>query len=108
MPASGTPEHSLFDQLVLGRVERFDDDGPCYAWVSGKRLGAFETDTAAREAVMDHAFAEAIERHLRKQCPEHLCQADENDSLVKDGPDGLLKAKACVALSNSAHMLRRS
>lgn len=63
-PGLGTPDHILFDQLVLGRVERFYEDGPCYAWVGDRRLGAFENDTAAREAVMDHAFAEAIQRHL--------------------------------------------
>lgn len=63
-PAPGTREHILFDQLVLGRVERFCEDGPCYAWAGDQRLGAFENDTAAREAVMDHAFAAAIRRHL--------------------------------------------
>ena len=69
IPGLGTSDHVLFDQLVLGHVERFCDDGPCYAWASGKRLGAFENDTAAREAVMQHAFAEAIERHLAKHPP---------------------------------------
>jgi len=65
--ALGTPDHIVFDQLVLGRVERFHEDGPCYAWVGNQRLGAFSNDTAAREAVMDHAFAEAIQRHLAKR-----------------------------------------
>lgn len=66
VPVAGTPEHILFDELVLGRVERFYEDGPCYAWVGDLRLGAFETDTAAREAILDKAFAAAIERHLKK------------------------------------------
>jgi hypothetical protein len=64
VPALGTPDHVLFDQLVLGRIERFCDDGPCYAWVGDRRLGAYENDTAARTAVMDQAFADAIKRHL--------------------------------------------
>jgi hypothetical protein len=50
-PAPQTAEHVLLDQLVVGRVERFFDDGPCYAWLGDKRLGAFTTDTAAREAI---------------------------------------------------------
>lgn len=66
VPALGTPDHILYDQLVLGRIERFYEDGPCYAWLGDKRLGAFETDEAAREAVMDQAFAAAIERHLNR------------------------------------------
>lgn len=64
VPAVGTDDHILCDQLMLGRVERFYEDGPCYAWIGDRRLGAFETDTSAREAVMDHAFAAAIQRHL--------------------------------------------
>lgn len=63
-PAHATPDHILYDELVLGHIERLSEDGSCYAWVGDKRLGAFATDTAAREAVMDQAFAEAIQRYL--------------------------------------------
>lgn len=38
---------------------------------------------------------------------EKSAQADENDALARGGPDGLLKAKACVALLNSAALLRQ-
>lgn len=62
LPRAASADHVLCDELVLGRVERFTDDGPCYAWLGDKRLGPFTTDTAAREAVMDNAFASAIRR----------------------------------------------
>lgn len=65
-PRQASGDHILYDELVFGRVERFFDDGPCYAWVGDVRLGPFTTDTAAREAVMDHAFAAAIKRHLSR------------------------------------------
>ena len=55
-PYPQTNDHALYDVLVIGRVERFHDDGPCYAWAGDVRLGAFETDEAARKAVLD-AFA---------------------------------------------------
>lgn len=51
VPAPQTKEHALHDQLVMGHIERFYDDGPCYAWFGDQRLGAFETDSAARAAV---------------------------------------------------------
>lgn len=65
-PVAASANHALYDELVLGHVERFFDDGPCYAYLGDKRLGAFTTDTAAREAVIEQAFAAAIERHLQK------------------------------------------
>lgn len=49
-------EHALYDQLVLGHIERFYDEGPCYAWFGSTRLGPFETDTAARKAVENAAL----------------------------------------------------
>lgn len=36
----------------------------------------------------------------------YRAQADENEQLARNGPDGLMKAKACVALINSAALLR--
>lgn len=41
----------LHDLLVVGSVQRFCEDGPCYATVGDRRLGAMSTDTSAREAV---------------------------------------------------------
>lgn len=64
-PVAASCDHALYDELVLGHIERFDDDGPCYAYLGDERLGAFKTDKAAREAVMDRAFGEAIERYLQ-------------------------------------------
>jgi hypothetical protein len=63
IPRAASPDHVLYDELVLGHIERFFDDGPCYAWVGDVRIGPFTTDASAREAVMDHAFAAAIRRH---------------------------------------------
>jgi hypothetical protein len=63
VPRLASADHILYDELVLGRVERLTDDGPCYAWIGETRLGPFSTDTAAREAVMDRAFAAAIKRY---------------------------------------------
>lgn len=51
--ANTTKDHVLFDELVVGHIERFDDDGPTYAYCCGERLGAFKTDAAAREAVIE-------------------------------------------------------
>lgn len=107
VPSVGTADHILFDQLVLGRVERFDEDGPCYAWLGDRRIGAFKTDLSAREAIMEQAFAAAIERYMDRNNPDRIAQAEENESLVLGGPDALLKAKACIALINSAIMLRQ-
>lgn len=58
---AGDDEVPLLDVLALGRVVRFQDDGSCYAWAMGERLGAFETDSAARDAVAAHVRA-----HLRR------------------------------------------
>jgi hypothetical protein len=63
VPRLASAEHVLYDELVLGHVERLTDDGPCYAWIGETRLGPFTSDTAAREAVMDRAFAAAIKRY---------------------------------------------
>lgn len=48
-----TADHALYDQLVVGHIERFDDDGPTYAYCCGQRLGPFTTDEAARAAVIE-------------------------------------------------------
>ncbi len=51
VPRPASADHALCDALVVGTVERFFDDGPCYAWAGDRRLGAFATDSAARAAV---------------------------------------------------------
>ncbi len=38
--------------IEVGWVCRFYDDAPTYAWAHGRRLGAFESDDAAKAAVM--------------------------------------------------------
>ena len=43
--------------------------------------------------------------HMTKEA-EMLALADECEALTKNGPDGLLKAKACVALINAGAYLR--
>lgn len=45
-------DHALYDVLVVGRIQRFYDDGPCYAEAMGRRLGgAFSLDSVARGRV---------------------------------------------------------
>lgn len=47
----------LYDVLVVGSVQRFQSDGPCYCEALGKRFGAMTTDSAARERVEREARA---------------------------------------------------
>jgi len=55
-------DHALYDVLVVGRIQRFQDDGPCYAEALGQRLGgAFSLDSVARgrveRAIAPHVHA---------------------------------------------------
>ena len=47
----------LHDVLVVGSVQRFYDEGPCYGQALGNRTGPISTDAAARERVEREVIA---------------------------------------------------
>lgn len=50
-------EHALNDLFVVGRICRFQDDSPAYAYFLGERIGAISTDEAARSLIEEKLLA---------------------------------------------------
>lgn len=53
----GEDGHVIKEYLWAGYIVRFNDEGPTYAWIFGRRIGPFMDDRSARRAIQERMKA---------------------------------------------------